>query len=160
MARARSFANVTAFRAVSNPAWCRIFREISCFSPLNIGTLFRCCVLGQLTIIIIMPGHYKHKHHLNCMRACFYPMCGPLLPNLAHFSPRGTGMIASSSNSCPHPGRVIRDMFRQLYAVWHGTKALVYSNPRETAASSYLAIIFGWIASGILWFLHSTAVLI
>ena len=50
MARARSFANVTACRAVSNPAWCRIFREISCFSPLNIGTLFRCCVLGQDTL--------------------------------------------------------------------------------------------------------------
>ena len=40
MVRARSFANVAACRAVSNPAWCRIFREISCFSPLNIGTLF------------------------------------------------------------------------------------------------------------------------
>ena len=53
MARARSFANVTACRAVSNPAWCRIFREISCFSPLNIGTLFRCCVLGQDTL----PSH-------------------------------------------------------------------------------------------------------
>ena len=26
--------------AVRNPAWCRIFREISCFYPLNIGTLF------------------------------------------------------------------------------------------------------------------------
>ena len=49
VARARSFANVTACRAVSNPAWCRIFREISCFSPRNIGTLFRCCVLGQGT---------------------------------------------------------------------------------------------------------------
>ena len=53
MARARSFANVTACRAASNPAWCRIFREISCFSPLNIGTLFRCCVLGQDTL----PSH-------------------------------------------------------------------------------------------------------
>ena len=53
MARARSFANVTACRAVSNPAWCRIFREISCFSPLNIGTLFRCCVLRQGTL----PSH-------------------------------------------------------------------------------------------------------
>ena len=50
MARARSFANVTACHAVSNPAWCRIFREISCFSPLNIGTLFRCCVLGQASL--------------------------------------------------------------------------------------------------------------
>ena len=53
MARARSFANVTACRAVSNPAWCKIFREISCFSPLNIGTLFRCCVLWQDTL----PSH-------------------------------------------------------------------------------------------------------
>ena len=44
MARARSFANVTACRAVPNPA---------CFSPLNIGTLFRCCVLGQDTL----PSH-------------------------------------------------------------------------------------------------------
>ena len=47
-ARVRSFANITACRAVSNPAWCRIFREISCFSPLNIGT--RCCVVGQDTL--------------------------------------------------------------------------------------------------------------
>ena len=53
MARARTFANVTACRAVSNPAWCRIFREISCFSPLNIRTLFRCYVLGQDTL----PSH-------------------------------------------------------------------------------------------------------
>ena len=51
MVRARSFANVTACRVVSNPAWCSIFREISCFSPVNIGTLFPCCcVLGQSTL--------------------------------------------------------------------------------------------------------------
>ena len=50
MATARSFANVAACRAVSNPAWCRILREISCFSPLNIGTLFRYCVFGQDTL--------------------------------------------------------------------------------------------------------------
>ena len=53
MVRARSFVNVAAYRAASNPAWCRIFREISCFPPLNIGTLFRCCVLGQGTL----PSH-------------------------------------------------------------------------------------------------------
>ena len=53
MARARSFVNVTACRAVSNSAWCRIFREILCFSPLNIGALFRWCVLGQGTL----PSH-------------------------------------------------------------------------------------------------------
>ena len=34
---------------VSNLAWWRIFREIPCFSPFNIGTLFR-CVLGQSTL--------------------------------------------------------------------------------------------------------------
>ena len=26
------------------------FSEISCFSPLNLGTLLRCCVLGQDTL--------------------------------------------------------------------------------------------------------------
>ena len=31
---------------------------------------------------------------------------------------RGTGMIASSSTFCPHPGRVIRDLFRLLDAVY------------------------------------------
>ena len=62
-------------------------------------------------------------------------------------------MIASSSTFCPHQGRVSRDLFRQLHAVWHSTEALVYSNhPREPAASSYLAIIFGRIASGVPWF--------
>ena len=73
MARARSFANVTACRAVSNPAWCRIFREISCFPPLNIGTLFRCWVLGQ----DILPSHasldsgvneYMLGHRWQCVR--------------------------------------------------------------------------------------------
>ena len=46
MVRAWRSADVAATRAVSNPAWCRIFKEISCFSPLNIETLFRCCVAG------------------------------------------------------------------------------------------------------------------
>ena len=68
-------------------------------------------------------------------------------------------MIASSSTFCPRPGRVIRDLSHQLHSLWHGTEALVYSNhPREAAASSYLAISFGRIASGIPWFLRSTAV--
>ena len=59
-------------------------------------------------------------------------------------------MIASSSTFRPNPVRVIRDPFRQLHAVWHGTEALVYSNHQnEAAASSYLAIIFGRIASGV-----------
>ena len=47
---------------------------------------------------------------------------------------RGTGMIASSSTFRPPSGGggVIRDLFRLLHAVRHGTGALVYSNhPRE-----------------------------
>ena len=72
---------------------------------------------------------------------------------------RGAGMIASSSTFSPHPGMVIRDLFHQLHAIHHGTETLVSSNhPRGAAASSYLAIMFGRIASCIPWFLHSTAV--
>ena len=33
MVRAWRTADVAACRAVSNPAWCGIFREISCFPP-------------------------------------------------------------------------------------------------------------------------------
>ena len=44
MVRAWRSADVAVCRAVSNPA-----REISCFSPLNLGTLLRWCVLGQDT---------------------------------------------------------------------------------------------------------------
>ena len=47
MVRAWRSVDVAACRVVSNPTWCRIFRDISCFSPLNLGTLLRCCVLGQ-----------------------------------------------------------------------------------------------------------------
>ena len=61
MVRARCFANVIACRAVSNPACCRILREIPCFFPLNIGTLFRCCVLGQGTL----PSHASFDSGVN-----------------------------------------------------------------------------------------------
>ena len=64
------------------------------------------------------------------------------------------------STSGSHTGRVIRDLLRQLHAVWNSTEALVYSNhSRKAAASSYLAIIIGRIASGVPWFIRSTAVL-
>ena len=46
---AQCSVDVAACRAVSNPARCRIFREISYFSALNIGTMLKCCVLGQGT---------------------------------------------------------------------------------------------------------------
>ena len=70
MARVRSFANVTACRAVSNPAWCRIFREILCFSPLNIGPLFRCCVLGQGTL----PSHASLDSGVNDTKSTVLPV--------------------------------------------------------------------------------------
>ena len=47
---------------------------------------------------------------------------------MIHDSSRGTGIIVSSSTFSPHPGRVIRDLFRHFHVVWHGTEALVYSN--------------------------------
>ena len=63
-------------------------------------------------------------------------------------------MIANSRTFCPHLERVSRDL---LHAVRHSTEALVYSNhSRGPAASSYLAIIFGQIASGLPLFLRST----
>ena len=51
----------------------------------------------------------------------------------------------------------------QIYQVQNGqliylANIAVYSNhPRAAAASSYLAIIFGRIASGVPWLLRSTA---
>ena len=48
-ARLNKLCALAASRAISCSAWCRIFREISCFSPLNIGLMFRCCFLGQGT---------------------------------------------------------------------------------------------------------------
>ena len=60
-ARARSFANVAACRAVSNPAWCRIFKEILYFSHLNIEALFRSCVLRQGTL----PSHVSLNSGVN-----------------------------------------------------------------------------------------------
>ena len=43
---------------------------------------------------------------------------------------RGTGMIASSSTFCPHPGRVIRDLFRLLdaFTALYGSTSLQQSS--------------------------------
>ena len=81
----------------------------------------------------------KKNLRVNKVLPFWWPNCGGVLG------------IVRSSTSCPHPGRVIRDLFPLLHAVRHGTEALVYiSHPRE-AAVSYVAIIFGWIASGVPW---------
>ena len=56
MARARSLANVTACRAVLNPAWCRIFKKYHA-SPLSIlGHYFDVVSLGKTL--------YPHMLHL------------------------------------------------------------------------------------------------
>ena len=47
MVRARTFANVSACRAVSNPALSRIFREISHFSLSILGRCFDVLSLGK-----------------------------------------------------------------------------------------------------------------
>ena len=94
MVRARSFANVAAYRAASNPAWCRIFREISCFSPLNVGTLFRCCVLGQGTL----PSHASPDSGVNEYLVGERWQCVRLVPSAemaasAVFSKKGVEMV-------------------------------------------------------------------
>ena len=38
---------------------------------------------------------------------------------ISYLRARGDGMIASSNTFCPHPGRVIRDLFRLLNAVYN-----------------------------------------
>ena len=56
MARTRSFANVTACRAVSNPAWCRISEKYH-VSPLSI--------LGHyVNVVSLGKTLYPHMLHL------------------------------------------------------------------------------------------------
>ena len=55
-------------------------------------------------------------------------------------------MIASSSTFRPPSAEGHRGLFRMLRALLHGTEALDYNNdPRGTATSTRLAIIFGRI---------------
>ena len=53
-------------------------------------------------------------------------------------------MIASSSTFRPHPGRVIRDLLRQLHAVWHGTEALVYQGKLQPPRGHNLQVDCQW----------------
>ena len=71
IARAWSSADVAAYRAVSNPAGFRIFRKISCFSPLHLGTLFQYCVIGQGTSNIALDSgenEYLVEQRWHCVR--------------------------------------------------------------------------------------------
>ena len=65
MVRAWRSADIAACRVVWNPAWGKIFREISCFFPLNLGTLLRCCVLGQGTLTSNAPLNSGENAHLD-----------------------------------------------------------------------------------------------
>ena len=68
-------------------------------------------------------------------------------------------MVASSSTSRTHLGRVIRDLSRLLHVAPRDTDSLVYNAyPREAAAYTWLAIILRWISSGVACFLHSIVV--
>ena len=58
-------------------------------------------------------------------------------------------LVASSSTFLPHPGRVIRDLFRLSHVVLHGAETV----GREAATSTCPRI-----ASDVAWFLRSTAV--
>ena len=72
----------------------------------------------------------------------------------------GILMTATSSTFRPHPGRVTEICSVSRKLLQHGIEALVYSNhPKETAESTYLAIIFGQIVSDVPWFFHLTTVL-
>ena len=47
MVRAWSFVNATACRAISNPAWCMIFRGILCFTLSTLGHYFDVVSVGK-----------------------------------------------------------------------------------------------------------------
>ena len=131
------------------------YEEISCINQrIRSVSPPRCPLAGRQNQRI--HAHGKREAQIS-QKAFSTPHIRYIFAGHALGTRRGTGMIASSRNFWPHPGRVIRDLLCQLHAVWHGTEALVYSNhPREAAASSYLAIIFRRIAGSVPWFLRST----
>ena len=73
--------------------------------------------------------HYKHyKQPMKKLRVVLpyvvivpwldRKRCKTIFTHSPLSSSLGTGMIASSSTFCPHPGRVITDLFRLLDAVY------------------------------------------
>ena len=126
MVRARSFANVTACRAVSNPAWWSILREISCFSTLNIGALFQCCVLGQGTL----PSHASLDSDVNEYLVGQRWQCVRLVPSAemaasAVCSKKGVEMVPNEQvqwrggNMCEaHRALYMRYIRTHHYYIW------------------------------------------
>ena len=82
------------------------------------------------------------------------------------FKKSNTNTLNSNTNTqiqiriWPHPWPPPSVPSVAYCTAWYGsTTTLVYSNyPKEAAASTHLAIMFGRITSGVPWFLHSTAV--
>ena len=137
MARARSFANVTACRAVSNPAWCKIFREISCFSPLNIRTLFRCCVLRQGTL----PSHASLDSGTNEYLVRQRWQCVRLVPSAemaasAVCSKKGVEMVHEWTG--PVTRGNMREAHRALYVRYIRTHHYYYYYKFTGLTSEYL----------------------
>ena len=72
---------------------------------------------------LLADGNYQFCFHVRmrelprCIYLCFFHSVWRM-GRPRNIIPRGTGMIASSSTFCPHLGRVIRDLFRLLDAVY------------------------------------------
>ena len=64
-------------------------------------------------MMIFYANLYQHREKKNKFKMCFesFEILAPIIL-------WGNGMIASGNTFRPHPGRVIRDLFRLLNAVF------------------------------------------
>ena len=137
-------------------------REVACSASDRQGSNFESCVWRTVSshsshhtqkVLLAQFSLHVHKCGVKPDSFHFYFDLQTSMTTVWLLQWWGTRMIASSSTFRPNPGRDIRDLFRQLHAIWHGTEALVYSNhPREAAAFSYLVIISGLTASVVPWY--------
>ena len=70
--RGALWMSLPVVRKVSNSAWCRIFSGISCFTPLNFGTLLLCPWAGHFTLKCftwkVVPGRAEMAMRRICCR--------------------------------------------------------------------------------------------
>ena len=68
-----------------------------------------------------MPGHYKHKHHLNCMRAWFINATGNRTPD--------SGVKGSGANHYPRaPARVVYNSVSQQHIACWNMSRIIYTS--------------------------------
>ena len=154
-----------------------------CLPPriyLALTHIFRICDLCACPVLFIF---FMHRPIIMCFQESLKSFCARYIPNSFWITFRiyvsFSRYFSRSDKLCWQPSWVKYGVLGWLLVVvlfapirggslgicfvcWmllrHCTEALVYSNhPRAAAASSYLAIIFGRIASGVPWFLRSTA---